>query len=194
MKYALVLSFVFAGALSADDHPADCPMHAQHTAAQPARAPASNVSPYVDAQDRGVKALSDEQIKGYTEGLGMGFAVTAELNHYPGPRHVLDAASELALSPAQKSAIEVIHSRMQARAVSLGAAYVTAERDLDAFFEKGGTDPKQLAELSAKCGTLLGQLRDAHLEAHIETRAVLTPAQIAGYDRLRGYEGIGATR
>jgi hypothetical protein len=188
MKLALALSLAFAGTLLADDHPADCPLHARHTAAPPASGSSSTASPYADARSRVVPALSEEQMKGYAEGLGMGLAVPAELHHYPGPRHVLDLAIELALSNAQRSAIEIIHGRMRARAVPLGAAYVASERDLDAFFEKGGTDARKLAELSERCGTLLGQLREAHLEAHVETRAVLTPAQIAAYDRLRGYE------
>lgn len=197
---ALALSIALAGALRADDSPANCPMHAQHTAA--AAAPAAQTagaapavpspSPYVDHQHRGLKALSDEQIKGYAEGRGMGLALPAEMHHYPGPRHVLDASRELALTPTQTTTLEAIHGRMLTEALRLGAAYVAAERELDAFFEGGGTDPKRLAVLTQRCGGLLGELRAAHLAAHIETRAVLTLAQIEGYDRQRGYGDVRA--
>lgn len=189
MKFlsAVALSIAFACALRADDSLANCPMHAQHMAAPVAANPSPSPNPYVDHQHRGLKALSDEQIKGYAEGRGMGLALPAELHHYPGPRHVLDASGDLALTPAQTAALEAIHVRMQAEAVRLGTAYVAAERDLDTFFESGGTDPKRLSALTQRSAVLLGELRAVHLAAHIETRAALTPAQIAGYDRLRGY-------
>jgi hypothetical protein len=32
-----------------------------------------------------------------------------------------------------------------------------------------------------------GELRAAHLLAHLETRQLLTESQVAEYDRLRGY-------
>jgi len=43
----------------------------------------------------------------------MGLAKAAELNHYPGPRHVLDLASELKLSEEQRLRIEQIYNTMQ---------------------------------------------------------------------------------
>jgi len=204
MKKILVLtcSLAAAGVLHAGDTPADCPMHAQHAAEAGAPAPAAPAnsgaaaarasSPYADHQHRGLKALSDEQIAGYAEGRGMGLALPAELHHYPGPRHALDAAKELALTPSQTAALEASFSRMKAEAMRLGALYVSAERDLDAFFATSGTDPRRLAELTRQSGILLAELRAAHLVAHIETRAALTPAQIAAYDRVRGYGGATA--
>lgn len=191
-RLAVALAIVFplasVEALRADDPSASCPMHAQHTAA--AAAPAASIrSPYVDHAHRGLTALSDEQLQGYAEGRGMGLALPAEMNHYPGPRHVLDAARALALTESQTRALAAIHGRMQAEAVRLGAAYLAAERALDAFFEGGDTNPKRLAGLTQRSGVLFGGLRAAHLAAHIETRATLTPEQIGVYDRLRGYGG-----
>jgi hypothetical protein len=43
----------------------------------------------------------------------------------------------------------------------------------------------------ARIGRLQGQVRQVHLDAHIEQTALLTPAQIAKYNRLRGYEASG---
>jgi Spy/CpxP family protein refolding chaperone len=190
----LALSILLTGAACADDSPAECPMHASHAAAassaSAAAVPAASAapaSPYAGHEHRGLKALPDEQIKGYTEGRGMGLALPAELHHYPGPRHVLDASRELALTPPQVAALEAVFGRMKAEAVRTGAAYVAAERELDAFFAEGGTDLKRLATLTHRCAVLLGELRATHLAAHVETRAALTPAQVAGYDRLRGY-------
>ena len=49
-------------------------------------------SPYAGQQARQVKALSKAEIEGLLAGRGLGYAKAAELNHYPGPRHVLDLA------------------------------------------------------------------------------------------------------
>jgi hypothetical protein len=56
----------------------------------------SQQSPYAGQQFSEIKALYADEIQGYLSGSGMGFAEAAELNHYPGPKHVL----ELRLAPA----------------------------------------------------------------------------------------------
>ena len=48
--------------------------------------------PYAGLQARPVKALSDQQIADLRAGRGMGLALAAELNGYPGPMHVLELA------------------------------------------------------------------------------------------------------
>jgi hypothetical protein len=40
--------------------------------------------PYAGMQERGIKGLSDEQIADLRDGRGMGLALPAELNGYPG--------------------------------------------------------------------------------------------------------------
>ena len=54
-------------------------------------------SPYAGQEKREIKALSQEDVEGYLTGQGMGFAKAAELNQYPGPKHVLELARELRL-------------------------------------------------------------------------------------------------
>lgn len=46
--------------------------------------------PYAGQETREIKALSPDEVAAHLEGRGMGFAKAAELNHYPGPKHVLD--------------------------------------------------------------------------------------------------------
>ena len=55
--------------------------------------------PYAGMQERPVKALSADEIADLRAGRGMGFALAAELNGYPGPVHVLEHADALGLSP-----------------------------------------------------------------------------------------------
>jgi hypothetical protein len=54
-------------------------------------------TPYAGQQTRMIKALSDQEVSDYVEGRGMGSSKAAELNHYPGPAHVLVDSSRLEL-------------------------------------------------------------------------------------------------
>jgi hypothetical protein len=51
--------------------------------------PVQAQSSYAGMQDRSIKALSDSQVADLEAGRGMGLALAAELNGYPGPSHVL---------------------------------------------------------------------------------------------------------
>jgi hypothetical protein len=46
-------------------------------------------TPYAGMQTRPIKALSEQQVADLQAGRGMGLALAAELNGYPGPAHVL---------------------------------------------------------------------------------------------------------
>src|SRR5258708_12736969 len=58
-------------------------------------------SPYAGMQTRPIKALSEQQVADLQAGRGMGLALAAELNGYPGPSHVLELADKLGLSAEQ---------------------------------------------------------------------------------------------
>ncbi|MDH5327165.1 MAG: Spy/CpxP family protein refolding chaperone [Gammaproteobacteria bacterium] len=153
---------------------------------------AENHMPYKGQQKRQIKALSSEEIDGYLHGKGMGFAKAAELNHYPGPLHVLDLSEGLELTPEQIQRSKSIFNAMKKRAVSLGEKIVATEKRLDQAFASGTVSAEQLQSLVTEIGSLQAQLRIAHLGAHLQQKAVLTPNQIHQYDRLRGYtEGGG---
>jgi Spy/CpxP family protein refolding chaperone len=144
-------------------------------------------APYAGQETRPVKALSAEDIAAYLAGEGMGLARAAELNHHPGPRHVLDLREKLGLSAEQEVAVRKAFDDMHAEAKRLGAQVVEAERALDARFAAAGLDAAELDRRVAEIAALQGKLRAAHLRAHLVTRAALTAEQIARYDALRGY-------
>jgi hypothetical protein len=50
----------------------------------------------------------------------MGFAKAGELNHYPGPKHVLELERELSLEKEQIDKTKETYNRMHKAAVSLG--------------------------------------------------------------------------
>ena len=87
------------------------------TAAAQHEGHAHHVSPYAEQQDGGIAALSAEEVRQLREGAGMGLARAAELNHYPGPKHLLEMADELELSADQRTAIDAIYDEMHAEAV-----------------------------------------------------------------------------
>lgn len=144
-------------------------------------------SPYAGQQDRRIKALSEDEISGYLAGRGLGLARAAELNGYPGPRHVLDAADRLELSAAQKHELEQVFVAMQSAAVPLGRDLVDRETELDRAFSGRTITTETLARLTADIGRLQGAIRAVHLRAHLSTQAILTSRQIEAYNQMRGY-------
>ena len=146
-------------------------------------------SPYAGQEVRSIKALSDDEIRGLREGRGIGFAKAAELNHYPGPRHTLDLADSLALTPDQRRRLRSIYDGMHAAVVPLGEEMLAVEARLDSLFAHRSIDTLELERLTRESARIAGALRSAHLAAHLATRRVLSPAQVMRYDRLRGYGG-----
>ncbi len=144
-------------------------------------------SPYAGLEDRVIKALSPEELAGLEAGDGMGFALSAELNGVPGPKHVLELADSLALEAEQAAAVEEIFERMRREAVRLGAELLEAERELDQRFAHRHVQEDDVRRLTAEIGRIRGMLRATHLLAHVETLAVLRPEQVDAYGRLRGY-------
>ena len=119
-------------------------------------------------------------------------AKAAELNGYPGPAHVLELASQLSLTPEQRSRTEALFASMESKAIALGRALVDEERRLDQLFATKTVTAEELARSLGTIGALQGKVRGAHLEAHLTQAAILTPEQNARYARLRGYGGEDA--
>jgi Spy/CpxP family protein refolding chaperone len=156
-----------------------------------AEAPAS---PYVGQEARATKSLSPEDVDAYLSGKGVGLAKAAELNGYAGPRHVLELASELELTPGQRAQTEALYAAMLSKAAALGRALVEKERELDRLFATRSIDATLLAESLDDIGSLQAGVRGAHLEAHLAQVEILTAEQNARYARLRGYGGaVGHT-
>src|SRR5258707_12386861 len=100
MKTSILATFVFAS----------------FVAGASAQAP----QPYAGMQARSVKALSDQQIADLRAGHGMGLALAAELNGYPGPSHLLELADQLSLSANQLAAAKELFEAMKPETIPLG--------------------------------------------------------------------------
>ena len=84
-------------------------------------------SHYVGEEKRSIKAFSDDDIKSLKESEGMGLAKAAELNHYPGPKHVLEIADVLKITDEQKISIQSIYKTMNENAVRVGNEIITKD-------------------------------------------------------------------
>jgi len=152
-----------------------------------------SASSYSGEEQRSIKALSDDMIDDYRSGRGMGMAKAAELNHYPGPMHILQLKEKLHLTPEQITSIQAAFEQMHEEAVRLGKSLIEQEQELDNVFRTTMADSLNVRRFTTGIGETQGKIRFAHLNAHITARKILTAEQIAIYDRERGYSG-GNTR
>ena len=114
--------------------------------------------------------------------------MAAELNGYPGPRHVLDLAQELQLTAEQRSKTSALFEAMRTETSALGADLIEAERALDRLFaEKRATPELSRRRDRSRLARCAGELRAAHLRYHLAMVDVLTAEQVETYNRLRGY-------
>ena len=145
------------------------------------------MTPYAEMTSRDIKSLSAEDTAAYLSGGGMSLALAAELNGYPGPRHLLELADALSLSDMQREQTRRLFSDMELEAQTLGAQIVDAESRLDSLFAQKRADEFSLRESVGKIAELKGELRATHLKYHLRTVPLLSESQIARYEELRGY-------
>ena len=119
---------------------------------------------------------------------GGGQAMVAEMNGYPGPKHVLDLAPTLNLTTGQKKQITAIFREMESRAKELGTRIVRIEDELSTAFRQGLVSERSVKDDSEQIGRLRGRLRAVHLTAHLKTKEIMTRAQIELYKTLRSKE------
>lgn len=158
--------------------------HHEHGATAPAT---HGHGPYAGMQGRTIKALSDQQLSDLRAGKGMSLALPAELNGYPGPSHALELADALELTAEQRSRTQALFAQMQQEAKVAGEEVIAAERALDALFKTKAATPGALRTATHHAAVAQGQLRETHLRYHLAMVELLSPEQVATYNRLRGY-------
>lgn len=147
----------------------------------------SHKSKYAGEEKREIKSLSEDDIKELKDGGGWGLAKAAELNGMPGPVHLLEMKDEINLSANQVQDIEDLYNIMKQAAVPLGLELIALERELDHHFANKTMTRELLGELLDSISRVRSKLRYVHLSAHLNTPDILTPDQIALYNKLRGY-------
>jgi Spy/CpxP family protein refolding chaperone len=144
-------------------------------------------TPYTGLEQRAIKALSEQQISDLRAGRGMGLALAAELNGYPGPLHVLELADQIELSDEQRQHVRQLYDAMKAEAVPVGETLIAHESALNRAFAEGSISTATLASLTAQIGETQGRLRAIHLKYHLTTANLLSAHQRHRYAELRGY-------
>jgi Spy/CpxP family protein refolding chaperone len=144
-------------------------------------------TPYAGQQQRTVKALSDEQLADLRAGRGMGLALSAELNGYPGPMHVLELADQLELTDQRRTQMRELTDRMRGEAIPVGEKLIERERALDQAFAQAQITPASLTNLTARIGETQAELRALHLKYHLLTADLLSTHEKHRYAQLRGY-------
>ena len=144
--------------------------------------------PYSGLQSRTIKTLSAEQIADLSAGRGMGLALAAELNGYPGPIHAIEFADQLHLTTDQVGKLRTLFEAMKAETIPLGAILIRQERNLNDDFARRTVTLASLEEATQRIGTTQAALRAAHLKYHLSTVEILSPEQVARYNELRGYQ------
>lgn len=148
---------------------------------------AQDPSPHAALTSRPIKALSAEETEGLREGAGLGMALAAELNGYPGPMHVLELRDALGVDDDTAAAVGVVMGGMKEAGRDLGARIIAKEEALDALFAGGTATEANVRALCLEIGALRGELRWHHLRAHVAMRELLTEEQCRAYDVARGY-------
>ena len=161
---------------------------AQHTSGGSGHGSAGAThAPYAGQQSRAIPSLSEQEIADLKAGRGMGLALPAELNGYPGPMHVLELAEHLKLDDKRKSEVQVVFDWMKAQAETLGTKLIDAEAAIGIAFRDGQITKQSLSDRVTVAEKIRAELRQVHLAAHIETAVLLTSEQKATYSALRGY-------
>ena len=143
--------------------------------------------PYAGQQTRRLKSLSHADIAELRAGKGWGLALSAELNGWPGPAHLLELAPQIGLSAAQIEQVRQMHREMTVEAQKAAEAFIAAEDRLDQAFVAGDLDADRLRSLVTEAGAARADLRYVHLFRHLETVQILSEEQITRYNGLRGY-------
>ena len=113
-------------------------------------------------------------------GGGWGLAKAAELNGIPGPAHLLELKDDIPLTPVQ---IE----DMRTKAIAEGERLIALEQELEQRFRGRTITEAELGKLLTNIATVRAKLRFIHLSTHLATPRILSEAQIARYNALRGY-------
>src|SRR6266567_6721188 len=153
----------------------------------PSMALAQTQQPYAGLEQRPVKALSEQQVADLKAGRGMGLALPAELNGYPGPSHALEHADALGLTAEQRQRTKALFEAMKAEAVPVGERLIEQETQLDRLFAERQITSASLRSATEEIGSTQARLREAHLKYHLAMMTVLSGDQITQYQALRGY-------
>ncbi len=118
------------------------------------------------------------------KGEGSPLLKNIEAYGYPDPARVVQFATTLNISSAQKTILEQIAADMKTRAKELGQQIVRVESELDEAFKSGMVGDRSVRDDAEQIGRMRGRLRAVYLTGFLSARRVLTSAQLDLYKKL----------
>ena len=85
------------------------------------------------------------------------------------------------------SRIQRLFDSMKAESLPIGARLIAQEVALDQRFASRSITQDALKDATAGIGVTQAELRNTHLNYHLETAQILSPHQMQQYAELRGY-------
>ena len=143
-------------------------------------------SKYSGQEVRKIKSFSESDLKELRRGGGWGLAKAAELNGVPGPIHLLEMKEKISLTNDQVNSITASFKKMQKTAIAYGKKYIVLHEQMEKKFRERTIDKQLLRFYLTKISQVRKELTYAHLSAHLDMIAILTPDQIKLYNKLRG--------
>jgi hypothetical protein len=131
--------------------------------------------------------LSDAQAQAYLAGHEYGLAKSAAVHHFPSPVVVLALTSQLVLFQDQSDPVKAIVERTRVKTVELGKQLVDQETKIDHALEAEEPDQAALEVMVRESARLQGELRLAHLQAHLDTKKLLRPDQLTRFGAMSGH-------
>ncbi|NEU07493.1 hypothetical protein GZH53_04120 [Flavihumibacter sp. R14] len=132
-----------------------------------------------------IKSLSPEEYASYQNGDEMGMARPAELNNYPSPAIALALAKELKLNDLQRAQLQAAEQALDFKAKEMGRFILQHEKKLNDLFSTGKANEGSVIYYCNQIGLYHGELRNAHLQAHLKARRILTAEQLKKISRVK---------
>jgi Spy/CpxP family protein refolding chaperone len=132
-----------------------------------------------------ILSLSYQEYTAYQDGEEMGMARPAVLNNYPRPAQVLSLQKELKLTTDQKNQLAAADEAILFKAKEMGRFILQHEKMLNELFSTGKANEGSVIYYCNQIGLYQGELRNAHLQACLKAKRILTPDQLKKYSQLK---------
>ncbi|RYU90260.1 hypothetical protein EWM62_12075 [Mucilaginibacter terrigena] len=135
-----------------------------------------------------VKTLTDVQYNALLRGNDLyNMALVAEINKYPSADKALKFKKEIDLSPSQVTALTKINTELIRKKKEMGDFIITNETKLDALFRTKKINESTLIYYTNRFGLYQGELRNAILNAAVNTNNLLSPQQVNKLQAMKNH-------
>jgi len=190
IKHLLIFLFLISGSYavhaqthrdsSAKSKPADTTKHLVKINRKPPARVSTAAIPHSP-----VRSLSDEKYNALLKGEGFDdMSLVGELNHYPLPDKALKFKVQLGLNPGQITKLKELVTNLQRKKKEMGENIIRNERKLDTLFHTKEIVDGTIIFYTNRYGLYMGEVRNAVLQACLNTEEILSDVQIKKLESL----------